>query len=850
MFLNKRKVNFLLALLTFIPAVFYGQVKIENKVSLINILQEIEIKHKITFNYLEKDIENIVLSPPEKGFSLIKKLEQLKKKTNLSFDFVTPKLITITVSENDKIFFCGYVYDKNSNKPIENAILIINKEIVAKTSKEGYFNTKVAADKSILISGNNYKTLEIKSKKNGAFCDKIYLEVEKEDTQQLNEVLIYYYLTNGIAKTKEGYFFIQPKNFGLLPGLNEPDILKTIQQIPGLYSTDESVASINIRGGTHDQNLFLWNGIRMYQTGHFFGLISTINPYLSNKVKIYKNGSSAFYGDNVSGVIDIESNTDLNINQKQKYSVGLNMINADLYTKQQINKHSFLEIAGRKSISKWLNTPTYKQYFNKAFQNNTILDVPNNEFILYKTTQNFDFYDATLKYFNQINTNNKLTVDYIIINDNLEIAQKNSINNPTVSNYNTLYQKNNGINVTYEKKWNSNNSSKLNAYHSTYELDAENDNLILNSTTKQENSISDFNIKIENIHHISNTLKISNGYQYNQLKTTNLDKINTIDAHDQITNNLNIHAAIIEVKYSDSISRIDLTVGLRTNYIEQFRKATFEPRLQLNFEATAHVFLNLLGEFKSQHTFQNIEKNNDYFGIEKRRWILSNNTTNPIQRSKQISINATFKKNNWLLSVENFYKFVNGITTSEQGFQNQLEFVNLIGSYKTYGYEFLVQKKINNFNTWIAYTYNDNKYNFPDLSNPVFTNNFEIKHLLLFATIYNYNRLKVALGAKWHSGKPETTLASDAISNNFELDYNSPNNKSIGAFFQLDASALYNWKSNQNLQYSVGCSITNILNRKNEINEFSRYNASYKTIDEVKNYALMRTINLNFRVEF
>ena len=49
-----------------------------------------------------------------------------------------------------------------------------------------------------------------------------------------------------------------------------------------IISVDESVANINIRGGTHDQNLFLWNNIRMFQTGHFFGLISAFSFALIN----------------------------------------------------------------------------------------------------------------------------------------------------------------------------------------------------------------------------------------------------------------------------------------------------------------------------------------------------------------------------------------------------------------------------------------------------------------------------------------------------------------------------------------------------------------------------------------
>ena len=98
---------------------------------------------------------------------------------------------------------------------------------------------------------------------------------------------------------------MKPKKLGILPGLIEADVLQVMQQIPGINSVNESVSSINARGGTHDQNLFLWNGIKMYQTGHFFGLISVFNPNLAHTISIIKSGSSAFYGESVSSVVDI-----------------------------------------------------------------------------------------------------------------------------------------------------------------------------------------------------------------------------------------------------------------------------------------------------------------------------------------------------------------------------------------------------------------------------------------------------------------------------------------------------------------------------------------------------------------
>ena len=79
--------------------------------------------------------------------------------------------------------------------------------------------------------------------------------------------------------------------------------------------------------------------------------------------------------------------------------------------------------------------------------------------------------------------------------------------------------------------------------------------------------------------------------------------------------------------------------------------------------------------------------------MKNRRWILSNDTTVPVIKSKQISAGIHFKKNNLLISLEAFIKDVDGITSRSQGFQNQYQFVNVIGKYQVKGIDLLINKQ-------------------------------------------------------------------------------------------------------------------------------------------------------------
>ena len=127
----------------------------------------------------------------------------------------------------------------------------------------------------------------------------------------LNEILITNIFTSGIDKTKDGNLTLNSEKLGALPGLVEEDVLQITQVLPGVESINESVADINIRSGSHDQNLILWDGMKMYQSGHFFGLISAFNPLITKNVIIIKDGTSAAYTDGVSGTIDMRSKDQL-----------------------------------------------------------------------------------------------------------------------------------------------------------------------------------------------------------------------------------------------------------------------------------------------------------------------------------------------------------------------------------------------------------------------------------------------------------------------------------------------------------------------------------------------------------
>lgn len=667
-------------------------------------------------------------------------------------------------------------------------------------------------------------------------------------TQRLEEVVITNYLTKGIIKLNDGSTTIKPEAFGILPGLIEPDILQTIQALPGVLSIDETVSNINIRGGTHDQNLFLWDGIKMYQSGHFFGLISAFNPYTTKQVKVSKNGTSAKYGDGISSVIDMQlSNT---IDNNFKAGAGFNLINADAYAKIPMSRKTELQLATRRSITDLIITPTYNQYFKRIFQDSDLTNTLDDRYSI-SQNEDFYFYDITAKFLYDITTKDKIRINFLNVNNALKYDEQSTINDNNEALKSNLSQKNLALGITYTKDWNERLSTTGQVYLSKYDLNATNFDILNNQRLIQENEVTDGSVKFDLNYNANHTVKINGGYQFSEIGISNLEDVNNPVFKSYIKEVVRSHAIYAESSILTNNAFTNLKVGARLNYHEKFNMLLFEPRLSFSQRFLNYFRLEIQGEIKSQTTSQIIDLQNDFLGIEKRRWILSNNKNVPVIKSKQISTGIQFNKNNLLISAEIYLKDVDGITTRSQGFQNQYQFVNAIGSYQIKGIDLLMNKQFNNvISSWIGYSLSKNDYTFDTLNNGAsFPNNADIRHALTLAGTYTYNQFKLALGLNWHSGKPATNpvIGNEVVDE--AINYEAPNSSRLSDYLRADCSATYDFNISEKTHAIIGASVWNLSNKKNIINTYYTLD-NQNMVTKVENQSLGITPNVSFRLQF
>jgi len=440
-----------------------------------------------------------------------------------------------------------------------------------------------------------------------------------------------------------------------------------------------------------------------------------------------------------------------------------------------------------------------------------------------------------------------LNIDVIAIENSLDFNQSTI----DLNKNSKLEQENLGSTIQWKTQWNKNNFTEILGYFSLYDLNSNNKTLESEQVLSQRNKVLDYGLKIKNSNTINNTLTVNTGYQFNETGVTNFDEINLPIFSRTITNVLLSHIGIVEGVYETESKKTFLVAGLRANYFDKFGTFLLEPRLQINQSLTSSIRLEILAEQKSQTLSQIIDLQQDFLGVEKRRWTLANNSTIPVQKSNQVSLGFSFKKKNWLITLDNFYKKIDGITSSSQGFQNQFELERTIGNYQVFGTEFLIQKSFNRFYTWLSYSYNDNKYEFDELTNVNFPNNFEVTHAISWAGIYEWNQLKFALGTKWHTGRPITTpIAFSVIETDPNIVYNSPNNSQLEDYFQVNFSASKNWKVSEKIKLETAVSVLNLLNTKNSINRFYRVNSTDNSVESVDTYSLEMTPNFNIKLSF
>ena len=218
-----------------------------------------------------------------------------------------------------------------------------------------------------------------------------------------------------------GLYNLTGREIQVVPKGIEADVMRSLQMIPGVKTSNDVSSRYYVRGGGSDQNLVLLDGVTIYNPYHALGIFSIIDPEIINNVQFYKGTFPAEYGGRLSSVMNIKTND----GNKYRYtgSANASFLTGKVSLEGPIPSGSFI-LTGRKS------------YFGEVMKN-----------FLNNKTAPFDFYDLNMK-LNYANDNmlknSKFTVKTLISNDNIKYGD------PKLADYSFS---NNLFGIDYYQVW-------------------------------------------------------------------------------------------------------------------------------------------------------------------------------------------------------------------------------------------------------------------------------------------------------------------------------------------------------------------------------------------------------------
>ena len=806
-------------------------------IELLSVLNQIEKDFDIKFSYNPDWINGITVNLSLEKPTLSELIVMLEHQLHFSFNKLDERYFVL--KPINKLYVCGYLKDKNEI-PISGAtIQNLNHKKVTITNNNGYFQlSEINKNDTIVISSLGYTT-----KKNAAIsfykkCENIYLE---EKFYTLNEVVVKEYLSSSVSLKNGGVVNFDLKKPDILAGQAEPDILQTIQLLPSVDSTTENASDILIRGSTPDKNLVLWDGIKLYNTDHFFGTITNLNSSIVNNVALHKSGVSAEYGDRISGVIDISLDND--VPKKIEASLGFNLLHSDFTLKTPITNKLGLFISTRRSFVDFYKSDIFSNNFNRIFQNSrvnlnrTAFEIDPNE----KQEQSLIYEDHSAKIIYAFNKKHKLSSTILFtnneFNDEASFLADEVFGGVKTTFFDILKIKNLGTSFIYNSKWNSKIRTNLAVKYSNYDLNYLGFNFdpifAFPFPLERENSIKELTSNFNFYYDFNKYLNLLVGYELlntrfkYRLRDRFFDDRDTFNVDQR---NKPSHSVYNQVSYQKN-NKGNLSIGVRLTKFANFDKVKWEPRLNVEKNIHEKLRVKASAELRRQ-SINRIDISSGFdTGEENEVWLPTDQDTIPLLKSLQLTTGVVFEKKNWVIDIDAYYKKTEGLIAYPTTTSNRVNLVPDRGEGIVKGIDFFIKKRIKNYTTWLGYTYATNKQKFEIINdNIAFNANNDIRHSLTWSHFLQLKDFQLSLGWKYRTGIPFTVITELSIIPTDFDKFDTFNGGRTPNYHRLDFSLTYNIGLSRFDNYKnakIGVSIQNLYNRKNILNtQFRRFVAS------------------------
>lgn len=283
-----------------------------------------------------------------------------------------------------KVTLSGVVSDERSGRPLRDVNVVVDRDQTTITDSLGRYQSIVGAGEHLIsfslatyddhiIAVNAYASGQVNVSLEARPV--LLEEVTVTDQQAVNQ--------------RVGQTNLSISALKRMPSmLGEADIIRQVQNQPGVTTIGEIASGFNVRGGSVDQNLVLYDGVPILYTSHAFGFFPAFNADAVGRVSFYRGGIPAEYGGRVSSVLDITGRE-----QTEKWQAlgGIGMISAYLTAGGPVNDgKTTIMASGRVSYSDWMLRAMQTAYSSLS-------------------KSSVSFYDASLKVSHRFSDRAKLT---------------------------------------------------------------------------------------------------------------------------------------------------------------------------------------------------------------------------------------------------------------------------------------------------------------------------------------------------------------------------------------------------------------------------------------------------------
>lgn len=304
-------------------------------------------------------------------------------------------LLLLTVSAAaQRVTVSGYITDKTSGETLIAAEVISGKNGAVADNEGRYSITLPEGEMTLEYYYTGYKSESITL----VLQKDTSINIALERSESITESRVVAVTETGIRATQMSAMQMPTAVLQRAPVVfGEQDVLKTVQLLPGVQQGMDGFSSFFVRGGGADENMFLLDGVPLYNVSHMLGLFSAFTPESVKATTIYKGAFPARYGGRVSGVVDIRTNEgDL---YKLHGAVGTGLLSSKLHLEgPMIKEKTTFSVSGRLMHTALL-TPVLK---------------------IAKVGLGYGFYDVTAKVTHRFSDRDKLSASAFVGQDDFD----------------------------------------------------------------------------------------------------------------------------------------------------------------------------------------------------------------------------------------------------------------------------------------------------------------------------------------------------------------------------------------------------------------------------------------------